>query len=83
MISPVYFIRDGLYRNIASLAPRLSGDILDFGCGSKPYESLFVNASSYVGVDVQVSGHDHTDSRIDAERLPRTSWRWLRSSSRI
>jgi len=47
------------------------------------YESLFVNASSYVGVDVQVSGDDHKDSRIDAERLPRTSWRWLRSSSRI
>ena len=65
VISPVYFIRDGLYKNISSLAPRLSGDILDFGCGSKPYESLFVNATSYIGVDVRVSGHDHKDSRID------------------
>jgi SAM-dependent methyltransferase len=74
IISPVYFIRDGLYKNIASLAPRLSGDLLDFGCGSKPYESLFGNATSYTGVDVQVSGHDHARSRIDVfydgERLP-------------
>lgn len=65
VVSSVYFIRRGLYRNIASLAPRLSGRVLDFGCGSKPYESLFVNARSYVGVDVQVSGHDHRTSAID------------------
>lgn len=65
VISPVYFIRDGLYKNIASLAPRLSGAVLDFGCGSRPYESLFVNARTYVGVDVPVSGHDHGTSRID------------------
>lgn len=65
VISPVYFIRDGLYKNISALAPRLGGDILDFGCGSKPYESVFVNATSYVGVDIQVSGHNHKDSRID------------------
>lgn len=61
----MYFIRHGLHTNIASLAPRLSGRVLDFGCGSKPYESLFANARSYVGVDVQVSGHDHRTSTID------------------
>ena len=65
VISPVYFIRNGLYKNIRDLSPRLNGAILDFGCGSKPYESLFVNATSYIGVDIQVSGHNHRDSRID------------------
>ncbi|MEO7216797.1 MAG: class I SAM-dependent methyltransferase [Gemmatimonadaceae bacterium] len=65
VISPVYFIRNGLYKHISSLAPAMGGDFLDFGCGSKPYESLFANRSSYTGVDVQVSGHDHRTSRID------------------
>ena len=65
LINPVYIIRRGLYRNISSLATRIHGNVLDFGCGSKPYESLFTNATSYVGVDVQVSGHDHQTSRID------------------
>jgi len=65
VISPVYFIRTGLYKNISRLAPNLNGNVLDFGCGSKPYESLFVNATSYIGVDIEVSGHDHTNSKID------------------
>jgi SAM-dependent methyltransferase len=63
--SPIYFIRNGLYRTIQGLAPRIEGDILDFGCGSKPYESLFTKAASYVGVDIEVSGHDHATSKID------------------
>lgn len=65
VVNPVYIIRNGLYRNIAHLAPRIRGNVLDFGCGSKPYESLFVNSTSYVGIDVQVSGHDHRTSRVD------------------
>jgi SAM-dependent methyltransferase len=43
----------------------MRGDILDFGCGSKPYELLFKNANSYVGVDIEASGHDHENSKID------------------
>lgn len=65
VISPYYFIRDGLYKSISRLAPEIKGDVLDFGCGSKPYESLFANATSYVGVDIKVSGHDHRNSKID------------------
>ena len=38
---------------------------MDFGCGSKPYESLFVNAKKYIGIDVEVSGHNHKDSKVD------------------
>jgi SAM-dependent methyltransferase len=65
VLSHVYIIRNGLYRNISAIAPSVRGNILDFGCGSKPYESLFVNATSYTGVDVRVSGHDHRDSKVD------------------
>jgi SAM-dependent methyltransferase len=65
VVSPVYFIRNGLYRAILRLAPGITGRVLDFGCGSKPYESLFEKATSYIGVDIPVSGHDHSKSRID------------------
>jgi SAM-dependent methyltransferase len=72
--SPVYIIRNGLYKSILSVAPKIEGDVLDLGCGSKPYESLFTSAKSYVGVDVEVSGHDHKDSKVDVfydgKRLP-------------
>ncbi|MCS6766613.1 MAG: methyltransferase domain-containing protein [Candidatus Protistobacter heckmanni] len=65
VINPVYIIRNGLYKAISNITPNIKGNVLDFGCGSKPYESLFVNANSYVGVDIEVSGHNHKDSKVD------------------
>lgn len=64
-ISPVYIIRRGLYKTILHFSQNISGNVLDFGCGSKPYESIFRNADSYVGVDIEVSGHNHKDSSVD------------------
>jgi SAM-dependent methyltransferase len=63
--SPVFIIRRGLFLAIRDLAASISGDVLDFGCGSKPYEFLFTKATSYTGVDIPASGHNHNDSRID------------------
>jgi SAM-dependent methyltransferase len=67
VVNPFYIIRDGLFKVILKIAPRIKGNVLDFGCGSKPYKSLFGNASSYVGVDIEVSGHNHQlqDSKVD------------------
>src|SRR5260221_2917426 len=38
---------------------------MDFGCGSKPYKSLFKNASEYIGVDYDSEGHSHKNEKID------------------
>ena len=65
VISPVYIIRRGLVKAIEDKSSFVTGDVLDFGCGSKPYEVLFKFAKSYVGVDVSSSGHDHSRSLID------------------
>ncbi len=50
-INPFYFARAGLYRAMTDFAPRLNGRLLDVGCGSKPYRSLF-SVGTYVGLDV-------------------------------
>jgi SAM-dependent methyltransferase len=65
VINHLYITRNGLFKSISKVAPSIRGEVLDFGCGSKPYETLFTNASSYIGVDIQVSGHSHKDSKID------------------
>jgi hypothetical protein len=49
--NPFYFIRRSLYEKIKQLAPELNGRLLDFGCGSKPYQSLFINASESLDSD--------------------------------
>lgn len=63
--NPFYFVRKNLYRNIKYFSRYLNGNLMDFGCGAKPYEDLFVNCTQYIGVDVEASGHDHTNENVD------------------
>ncbi len=64
-INPFFIIRRTLYKSIKKEAPKLSGEILDFGCGSKPYQHLFVNAKKYVGLDMENEGHSHEKEDVD------------------
>lgn len=64
LINPFFLIRRDLFRNIRALAPQISGRLLDFGCGRKPYENLF-SVQEYIGVDIEQTGHDHKNSKID------------------
>jgi SAM-dependent methyltransferase len=66
LINPFYITRRALHENLRELAPGITGKVLDFGCGSKPYQALFQSASEYHGVDIQVSGHDHRQSKVDS-----------------
>lgn len=65
VINPFYFIRKRLFKGVRDLAPALSGRLLDLGCGSKPYKRLFVNATEYIGVDIENEGHDHRTEEVD------------------
>lgn len=50
-VNPFYFARKGLRDAISEFAPLLSGRLLDVGCGSKPYQSLFA-VDAYIGLDI-------------------------------
>lgn len=62
--NPFFIIRRGLYQKVALYSRYMRGRLLDFGCGSKPYKPLF-NVDEYIGTDIEVSGHDHTNEDID------------------
>lgn len=70
---PTFLIRRGLYKNIKMQAPELSGDLLDLGCGIKPYESLFT-VNKYVGVEYYGEGEtydkQYADFFYDGKTLP-------------
>lgn len=51
LVNPFCFARRGLLEGLAEFFPRLGGDVLDVGCGRKPYRDL-VPARRYVGVDI-------------------------------
>ncbi len=65
MNNPFYFIRRALLKKVEEYAPQLSGKLLDFGCGSKPYQSLFTRASEYTGLDYEGEGHSHVNEKVD------------------
>ena len=51
LINPFYFARRGLLGELRGFFPELAGEVLDVGCGRKPYRAQ-VPATRYVGLEV-------------------------------
>lgn len=51
ILNPFYIARNQLNQNIKYFSKNLKGNLLDIGCGSKPYEDLF-KVKKYVGLDI-------------------------------
>jgi len=49
---PFFFVRREIYYFLKNNSNFLSGSMLDFGCGSKPYKNLFKNCQNYLSIDV-------------------------------
>ena len=63
--NPYFIVRYNLFRIIKKISAKLDiNTMLDFGCGSKPYKNCF-KYKNYIGLDIEESGHDHTNEKID------------------
>lgn len=51
LTTPFYFARKGLFNGVKEFALELTGDLLDVGCGTKPYQELF-DVNRYVGLEI-------------------------------
>jgi SAM-dependent methyltransferase len=51
LINPFYFARRGLMRTLGPTLLTFDGDVLDVGCGRKPYRH-WTRAAKYVGIDI-------------------------------
>lgn len=72
---PTFIIRKGLFKGVKSFSHLLKGRLLDVGCGSKPYQNLFLNVTEYIGMDIEVSGNDkdnkkYIDVYYDGKTIP-------------
>ena len=50
-VNPFYFARAELVNAVRKYAPQLQGTLLDIGCGTRPYEKLFI-VDEYIGLDI-------------------------------
>lgn len=65
LINPYFITRRRIFRSVAKASKYMRGDILDFGCGSRPYERLFKHNGTYIGLDIEDSGHPDQKKRAD------------------
>lgn len=63
-VNPYYFSRRGLYKAVYNYRDHLTGKLLDFGCGNKPYKNM-VSVDEHIGLDIEESGHDGANYDID------------------
>ena len=72
-LNQAYLMRRTLAEAIRYEAKGVRGAILDFGCGARPYETLF-DVDEYVGLDIEKSGHPpdgkRADIYYDGKRVP-------------
>lgn len=62
LTDPNYLHFTYLFRDVnAAIREHAKGEVLDIGCGNKPYEPLFTNVSSYFGCDVIQSSENKVD----------------------
>lgn len=72
LTNPFYAARKGLFENIESLAHLIEGEVLDVGCGQKPYRALF-NCSQYVGLELDTPSNrisKRADYFFDGQLIP-------------
>lgn len=68
---PFFFIRKEIYNFIKENAELFSGKLLDFGGGSKPYQSLFPQIKDYKSIEVESDKEDiNADYIYDGKRIP-------------
>lgn len=61
---PLYLIRTNLLNAFRVQVPKLSGVLMDFGCGLKPYKPLF-KVDQYIGVDFKGEGETYGQQLVD------------------
>lgn len=63
-LNPFYFDRFALFKGISENSKYMKGKVLDFGCGTKPYENLF-KCKEYVGLDIKNKHHKKHSEKVD------------------
>jgi glycosyltransferase involved in cell wall biosynthesis/SAM-dependent methyltransferase len=68
---PYFLVHRRLFKALTYAAKFAQGDLLDIGCGNKPYETLFRPwVRTYVGCDIAQSSLHRVDIICDATAVP-------------
>ena len=60
IIHPRYLAEQELLKIVSIETNNFQGNLLDVGCGKKPYVNLFSNVIEYIGLDLPSTMHGHS-----------------------
>lgn len=60
-----FLIRKSLRKAIDKNKNYLKGNLIDFGCGTKPYKKLLLKVDNYIGVDYKIEGREESQKKVD------------------
>jgi SAM-dependent methyltransferase len=69
-LNPNYLERKELYRYISFYSKSINGEVLDLGCGTKPYKDFFKNITTYIGLEINGGGINEADYFYDGKTFP-------------
>lgn len=65
-----YIVNYFLFNDLKNFVKKFAfGNVLDIGCGNKPYKELFINTTNYIGCDVMQSSENIVDVICPATNL--------------
>jgi SAM-dependent methyltransferase len=69
-----FIVRTAILRALKEALPRLSGTLLDVGCGDMPYKPLLLappsQVETYVGLDIVGTGYNNPHVEWDGRTMP-------------
>ncbi len=70
LVHPFYFSRRNLFKFYKKYSLKLGGNLIDIGCGNKPYKNLFEHCKSYVGLEIESENKNSSDFTYDGKNFP-------------
>lgn len=71
LVHPFYFSRRNLFKFYKKYSSKLSGNLIDIGCGNKPYKDFFKHCKSYVGLEIESENvKNSADFVYDGKNFP-------------
>jgi ubiquinone/menaquinone biosynthesis C-methylase UbiE len=68
---PIHLHNKFLFRDVEdAIRKYAAGDVLDIGCGNKPYQPIFRNVGKYVGCDIVQSSSKNVDILCTVTKIP-------------
>ena len=65
-----FIFQEEIYLNFIKIFQKLGGNLIDIGCGNKPYKNLFKHCKSYIGLEIESENKNSADFTYDGKNFP-------------